>query len=312
MTDTAWVEGVDRAQAIASTWDNVYVLRDDGRLLRWDARSARGAEVEPTPEARAVLSAGRDVCVVTTADRVLCRTDRLQISHPSLDRDASIEEPAWKPIEVSDVVSLGGSEVRWVKSDGESGSGPRWYAVLRDGSVTSWETPFSEGQTPEVRRIPGIRKATHVAVGRDHACAVLEGGALRCWHHLLAVTSTDDRGPLPTAIEPPSAIADAVGASGRCVERARGPLTCLVMLDIWQDALRRGRRAVLEEQPSEVLRVREVYGSECHVLRDGTVTCPHGAWSMPAEVIDVALGQGFACALTRDRGVRCKRSGPRR
>jgi hypothetical protein len=308
MTDR-WVRGAERAVGIASTPHNGYALLGDGRLLRWDDRTDRGPALEPAPVARALRTSEADVCLITTAGEVACRTDGWLFA--TQDAGVRIEEPRFKVIPgVSDVVALEGSRVNFVKSDGESRGGPMWCAVSNAGGVKCWETSTSPAWDPAVREVRDVADATSIAVAWDHACVVVKSGLPRCWHHLWVREESDDRGPRRRSIERSKEIADATDAEGQCVRRAKGPLTCLAMLDIWARAVAIGRTAYFEEYARGVTRMREGSSERCLVHEDGTLECSRG-WSasvatLPPDVADVALGSSHACVLRRDGGVLCR------
>lgn len=290
----------DRALAVAATPDRLYVVRDDGQLLRWHAGGWRAPHVEPTPPLRDVESADRDVCALSRGGEVHCRTD----GEP---------ERAWGLVHgLGEVVSLAGSEVRFVKSDGESHRGPMWCAADRGGRVDCWVTPTPEAGAPVRKRIPGIARATVVAVGDDHACAIVEEGRLKCWHHLLAIEGSDDPGPRPRSVETVHDLPRFTGADGRCLHPVVGSLICLVAARTFRQAMSVGRGALFElfegEEGARATRVRDVWGRRCRVFEGGRAICFAGSAApdlVMADVEDLALTQGHACALRKDRTVDC-------
>lgn len=58
--------------------------------------------------------------------------------------------------------------------------------VIRDGRIACWGSAF-EGAAPschehhEPSRVAGVAGATRVAVGAQHACALVDGGRVACW-----------------------------------------------------------------------------------------------------------------------------------
>ncbi|MCR9165809.1 MAG: RCC1 domain-containing protein [Nannocystaceae bacterium] len=66
------------------------------------------------------------------------------------------------------------------------------YAILPDGSVTAWgSTAFNaigDGDTKShdkgLTKVPGVSKATALAAGQNHACALLEDGTVTCWGYV--------------------------------------------------------------------------------------------------------------------------------
>jgi hypothetical protein len=127
------------------------------------------------------------------------------------------------------------------------------------------------------------------------------------------VDSTDDLGPFPRAPDLPAGIKDASEGVGPCIRRTQGPLTCLERITVWNEALRRGRRAALEEQPPEVAQLRATRMRRCSVRKDGTATCAFGDDRLVQGLegaVDLAFGSFHVCALLRDGAAVCKLSGP--
>jgi hypothetical protein len=304
----------ERALAIAATPDCLYVVHEDGRLLRWDAGAFGAPAVEPTPGAREVQSAQSDVCVVTKAGEVHCRTDGLVGRERGREKDPTAWERAWARVgALTEVVSLAGSEVRFVKSDGESHGGPMWCTADREGHVDCWETPAPLGGPAVPKRVAGVEGATAVAVGEDHACAIVKKGKLRCWHHLLMVEGSDDPGPRPRRVEPEPRLAPMVSAVGRCLHQVDGPLVCLVGASSFGQAMSVGRRALFEEfageEGAQATKVRDAWGRRCRVFEGGRASCYGGWFDVPevtmADVEDVALPRRWWCALRKGRTVDC-------
>lgn len=312
MVATHWFAGIDGVRAITSTGKTLFAVLQDDRVVGWDGTGARGPAPEPIGGVRSLHAVDEEVCAVTRADEVICR------SEPWLARDAAgtlaRRDDGWVSIgELTSVVSMTGVDAHFQKSDGESVPGGLWYAVRRDGSVVHWtwsrDAPGADGKREEqpLRVVPGITQATAVAAGEDHACAVLAGGSVRCWHHLLVMASSDDRGPRPEGIEPPLALTDVVGANGACLLRSAGPLTCLARQGTWQEILAHGRRAWLEPRAADVLVARQRSSTSCEVRRGGSLDC---AWkALPSfegiPVVDVDFGMRHSCVLTEGARVYC-------
>jgi alpha-tubulin suppressor-like RCC1 family protein len=120
------------------------------------------------------------------------------------------------------------------------GNAEHTCAVRATGAVVCWgsndhlecgaDAPV--GVAPRAVPIPGITTAMQVAVGRDHACAVLTSGAVRCWGdnsngQLVSGSTTPAQSGTPLVVVERDgagtrAIADAIGIS------AGDGFTCLL------------------------------------------------------------------------------------
>ncbi|MDR0965254.1 MAG: hypothetical protein LBM75_01880 [Myxococcales bacterium] len=71
-----------------------------------------------------------------------------------------------------------------VKTDGTAWCwGANGSSQLGDGSRTMWKTPVQvlESLASEEIEAAPLDAVTSIATGRDHTCALLDGGAVRCW-----------------------------------------------------------------------------------------------------------------------------------
>jgi alpha-tubulin suppressor-like RCC1 family protein len=137
-----------------------YVRRGDGSIWRWS--TGEGALKIPIEGVRQ-LSCGIEACCALVGDgRVACWDP---------------ERPAPIPVEqLRDVayVAAGGS---------------RACAVLKDRTVRCWGADpnigtFGDGTTgdhPTPAPLPGLADVLRVDPGNFNACAVLDGGRVKCW-----------------------------------------------------------------------------------------------------------------------------------
>jgi len=244
---------------------------------------------------RSIHAAENVVCAIAVSGAVFCKSDWAA-------PDSVAPPRKWEKIPVSNAVALGGNAINWNKSDGESSSQPFWFAVLEDGSVQSFEVNL-DSTVGSVRAIAGITKAKQVAVGEDHACALVDHEQLKCWHHMWSLDGSDDRGPRPPKVERP-AFVDAVSAEGQCIRRAGGERMCLVSEASWSSALAHGRRAQFAARVG-VPRIRDAPFGSCEIFDDGRAQC-EPPWTLgAANIADVSWGAKHVCALTRDGQVTC-------
>jgi len=114
------------------------------------------------------------------------------------------------------------------------------YAIVSDGTVRGWGAneagQLGDGSVidrlvPALVKLPAGTTASAVAAGPDHACAVVTGGAVRCWGTNTSgqVSGAPTSGVLssPTATPVTSgALAVAAGASHTCALLSSGSVTC--------------------------------------------------------------------------------------
>ena len=108
------------------------------------------------------------------------------------------------------------------------GPGSRGCVRMRGGTVSCWEE--SGERMPVFKDIPKVTMAVQLAVGRKHACALLQGGAVWCW-------GDDRRGQLgqgkpgwPASALPVPDLHDAISVSTgddlTCAVRKTGKVLC--------------------------------------------------------------------------------------
>lgn len=280
--------------------------------------------VVPLPELALGLSTGIDhACALLSSGEVWCWGDN---SLGQLGRGAG---PGLLPASSSPApVDLGGPALEVL-------AGLRFSCALRqDGAVICWgagtfgvlgngqeavvgnvgndETPASVGPV----QLGG--RAVQLALGFDHACAVMEEGSVRCWGYnalgQLGYGHTDHIGDDEAVSEagtvelPGRALQVSAGNSHSCALLEDGSVHCwgdnslgeLGYGDGWTcsglgDAGTGGGRVALSGPVSQLL-TNSVYN--CALLRDGSVTCwgleasaePIGCEELVPPPTDTALG----------------------
>jgi alpha-tubulin suppressor-like RCC1 family protein len=184
------------------------------------------------------------------------------------------------------------------------------------------------------------RPVRALAAGDDHTCAILDGGALKCWGRnsdgQLGVGDVAGRGDraatmgddLPELALGGPAIAVAAGAAHTCAVTGDGAVRCWGAGAAGQ--LGRGSPAGALVPPSTPVETAAatavVAGSDfsCALLEDGQATCwgagargqlgagdtadraaPAGAISFGAKATALAAGRRHACALLAGGGIAC-------
>jgi alpha-tubulin suppressor-like RCC1 family protein len=174
-------------------------------------------------------------------------------------------------------------------------------AVLVDGTVECWGSDFwgqlGNGLTarfvPTPVRVSGITTAVSVTAGTGHSCAVLVGGAVKCWGHnsggQLGNGSTIDSSTPVTVSGITTAVSVTAGVYHSCAVLVDGAVKC------WGSnfsSLLGNGSTIDSSTPVSVsgitTAVSVTAGSfhSCAVLVDGTVKC----WG---SNFDVQLGNGW-------------------
>ncbi len=180
-------------------------------------------------------------------------------------------------------------------------------AVLEDGSARCWglsavgvgqlaqgSTPLTIGDTPGEAPVAisiGAERATAVAVGDGHSCALLDGGAVRCWGSnggVLGQGTTaavgDQPGEVPVSLPlPRPARALATGAT----------FTCVLLVDQEVRCLGRGNNGELAQGNPQT--IGDNVGEEALPVNLGA----------GRSVSAIAAGERHACAILDDGSVRC-------
>jgi alpha-tubulin suppressor-like RCC1 family protein len=183
---------------------------------------------------------------------------------------------------------------------------------------------------PTKEQLSASLAARQVSTGRNHACAVVEDGSVRCWgsnQHGQLGDGTKRPSPTPVAVDGLSGVAEVgVGDLFSCARGTDGTVSC------WGDGSS-GQLGDRDESPAETARPvlglprveRLSVGSahSCAVIDDGTVMCwGEGLFGQcgPGEgihrpvprridllsvVVDVRAGRRHSCALLRAGGVQC-------
>jgi RHS repeat-associated protein len=226
-------------------------------------------------------------------------------------------------------------------------------ALLLGGGVSCWGSDTSgqlgNGATtgnvvspPSAIQLPGGAKATAIAAGDLHTCALLQSGQISCWGSdgsgqlgNGAVTGTKDVPQAPVALPATSATAIAAAGNSTCAVLNTGGVSCWGSDSTGQ--LGNGSAASQVSPPSAIAlpagttAVSVVAGllTVCAVLNTGGVSCwgsdlygqlgdgsPYGATSttptaplvLPGTGTTaraVSVGYGFACALLSTYRVSC-------
>ncbi|MBL4687895.1 MAG: hypothetical protein JKY37_25115, partial [Nannocystaceae bacterium] len=186
-----------------------------------------------------------------------------------------------------------------------------------DGSVTAWGSPAFNAIGDGVKasgdkgltKVPGVAKATALAAGQNHACALLEDGTVTCWGYVTPNQA-------PKKIEGLSGVIALGAGSGNSN-------TCAVMADkkvqCWGESQKPREEAGLADVA--LMRARN---HKCVMSGDGSVRCWGGndrgqmgtGNSGPAngdktavvdlgKVVHMDVGSNFACAALVDGGAKC-------
>jgi alpha-tubulin suppressor-like RCC1 family protein len=259
-----------------------------------------------------------------------------------------------EPASATDAVSVGGPAA-------QISAGGSTCAALVDGTLRCWGSnaygelgngntePVGDDEAPgSVAAVTLGAKVEHVAVGASHTCALLEGGAVRCWGESKAgglgypeVTSLP--APPETSVDlgpDAKALQIALGENHACALLEGGDVRCWGASALGQ--LGYGNTASIgdNEAPSQAgpvplgAKAKQIGvggNHACALLEDGAVRCwgangsgqlgnngvePVGDGETPdagspvdlgpgAKAVQIALGSNHTCALLEGGAVRC-------
>lgn len=184
---------------------------------------------------------------------------------------------------------------------------------------------------PEPRPVEGLEGAVRVSVGVATACAVLEGGELRCWgsnrHGALGNGKQADgksgEGFPPAGVESLGAVVDvAVGDGHVCAATRKGGVFCWGRNDRGQLGRAEPRSSATPLPVAGIGDAKRLAAGRrhtCAVLASGAVTCwgddeglqlgPKGAQPVAVpgvkDAVEVAAGWSHSCARTKTGAVLC-------
>jgi alpha-tubulin suppressor-like RCC1 family protein len=223
-------------------------------------------------------------------------------------------------------------------------------AISADGRIKCWGSDRQGQLGPDVggdRHAPGPdlalrgRPVRALAAGDHHTCAILEGGALKCWGRnsagQLGLGDLTNRGDGPAQMGDDlveielggPAIAVAAGAAHTCAVTGDGAVRCWGAGDAGQLGQGNEADALVPPAPAVALpgtATSVAAGAEhsCALLANGQAACwgagargqlgtgeaagraaPAGAISFDAKAIALAAGARHACALLANGNIAC-------
>jgi alpha-tubulin suppressor-like RCC1 family protein len=191
-------------------------------------------------------------------------------------------------------------------------------------------TPSQTTILPTASPTPGVPLLAAIGAGRDHTCAVLVDGRLRCWGangsgQLGDATTTDSHIPRVVIGLPDGITAVAAGAFHTCALTGGGAVWC------WGSTMDgAGGTTGAAVVPGLEGGVRAIVAGEQHTcaLAGGVVKCwganytgqlgtdgpdishaPLDVAGLGDGVVAIAAGDGHSCAITSAGGVKCWGSG---
>ncbi len=294
-SDPLNVTGITDAAAITAGPLHSCALLRDGTVECWGAVDEPGqlgiglnkwkspvpAKVLGISAASAISSGYEHMCAVIADGTVRCWGRN---SQGQLGNGNSFDSPL--PVRVRDI------------SDVKSVTAGYWHScsLLGDGTVKCWGTdsymPFGKEdvlfslRSPTPVTIEGIANAIAVAAGRNHTCALLSDGTVRCWgSNILAqlggVVGISSAKPVPV-----------VGISGAVAISAQGFRTCVVLGD---GAVKCWGARQHEIPPSAQDGQQPIMYLDLH---------PTGTAGISSAAA-VAVGASHSCAQLTDRAVTC-------
>ncbi len=185
----AGIDGIARVRSASS--DGFAYLKKNGEvgfaslypaLIAQDPLPApkRGALAELSP-AVAIATDGWKLCAALKSGRVSCKS-LLGFGSQGGQEQPAVRRPfATDAVEIETTGAIGGQATCFRKRDGRVLCwGAHHRGLLGDGRLAELSL------VPGLAEVQGVSGATGFAMGREHACAVVDGGEVRCWgydHH---------------------------------------------------------------------------------------------------------------------------------
>jgi alpha-tubulin suppressor-like RCC1 family protein len=249
--------------------------------------------------AMSIVAGARHFCALLESGDVRCwgynGTGQLGLSHTRTvgDNDVPADE---------DPVDLGGVVLQLAAGFSHT------CVVLQGGLVTCWgqnlsgqlgyghEEPVGDDETPAQEGYVNVGgNVGGIAVGFDHTCAILEGGAVRCWGFAPRLGIPGNSNDVGDSEDPAtSGTTDIGGAAAQLV--AGDAFTC---------ALREDNRAVCW---GGALDGKLGYGVDDDNVGDDETPAQQGVVLLGGEVAEISAGGGrrtHSCALLESGEVRC-------
>jgi alpha-tubulin suppressor-like RCC1 family protein len=218
-------------------------------------------------------------------------------------------------------------------------------AILSSGDVVCWgENDFGElgdgttknsGIPVDVKGLP--EKATAIAAGGAHTCALLASGKVMCWGYDIEISQGDRSAMIGLVPEEVSGLSNgitaiALGGSHACAVSSSGGLQCWGRNGYGELGIgRKGDRSSPVDVKGLSQNAKSVTAGEnstCAILSDGGVKCwgnngdgqlgngtredspiPVDVAGLSGNATAVAAGRNHICALTSDQRVKCWGSG---
>lgn len=230
-TKAVEVVGVSGATSVAASYERACAVVVDGRVSCWVSRDPsrpRGSQLRDPMSAKGVagvadavsVSVGsRIACALTSAGAVRCWS--LSVGVDPTASETSGSSVATIP-GLGRVVAMSGIPLDYACAVNAGGAVWCFYPDQFAAGVPNEATPPS--------KVVGIQDAVAVARGRNHACALLRNGGVRCWGDgamgQLGNGATRDS-PDPVIVEGvQNAVGIAAGGNETCVVLREGEVMC--------------------------------------------------------------------------------------
>lgn len=268
-------------------------------------------------------------CAVTTSGGVQCwgRNDSAQLGDGSYVNRGSPVLVSGLASGVASVAAGSASTCALTSAGGVKCWGANYSGQLGDGTTTSRVTPVDV-----VGLTTGV---TALAVGYQHACAVLASGAVQCWGsngngNLGDGTTTNRSVPTPVVGLSGGFSKVAAGLGHSCAQSAAGGLKCWGD-NYWGQVGNGAGTTASVLTPVDVVglltgvaSVAAGYYHSCAVLNSGAMKCwgyggagelgdgtstnritPVDVTGLPAAVVTISVSRQFSCAVLTTRSLFC-------
>jgi alpha-tubulin suppressor-like RCC1 family protein len=229
------ISDVDKARSIRAKGRRTCALSDGGAVTCWGCSrgdcSGRGRvpeRVEDMSDAVAVEVGFHHECALRSAHPMRCwRTRYAEVEYQYVNQDPSVVPalPATSALAIGAAFTCVMDSAGKIRCWGDSGAG-----ALGDGSESRVNPPRGPFRS-EALEVTGLDRASWLAAGFEHACAVAADGVPWCWGNIEGGTTPDGAHenitrPTPVAIAGMKDVEEIAAAQRTCALRRSGKVFC--------------------------------------------------------------------------------------
>lgn len=321
-------------KSISLLWEDTCAVMSDGKVKCWgrngrgelglgDSSSRMRATAVPDLSSVKQISMGyQHACALLQSGQVKCWGETREGATGHME---SNKKPALVPnlSNVDEIATGAGVSCALIRGGKVKCWGDRYDGKLGDGGSTS-------GMSIEPVEVQGINNAVHIATKGSHVCALLLGGAIKCWGAGSAGqlgNGSEINQNAPVSVQHVIDADQIVVGSNHTCALVNGGVRC------WGEN-RNGQlgdnTTMKQSLPLSVPGLQGVKSlfsgglSTCALLEQGKTLCwgynangelgngsketsliPVEVTVIDSEIEDIVFGKSHACALLKDKSVRC-------